>query len=582
MFQLACPIHIITLAVWLLSGKLSCGQQETQVDETSPNHYNVIVYRATPGGIAAAIAAKETIPSCKVLLIEPTSHVGGMASEGGIGLRDAFTNQMRSDPRSSQYRWGRLNAKHFGIDGFVWQRDNWVGEQSFLVMLENAGVEMRLDTNFVEGEEGVHIVGGPLNRIDALLFEDGTVVSADYFIDASYEGEFMQASGVDWTFGRESASTYDEPWGGTGNFSASQFPGKLNPFGADGRLLKYVKLGKDVNTQLGEADEQLMSYSYRVCLTKDKDIAVPLTPPANYNPQDFELARRLIRRENAMNRSLSEPWLYMEYSGYRHDNNSFVKYDACCGGSPIGIDAIGLSVGYATATRSERIKIADMHRYYVQGLLWFWQSDPSVPESVRMRHKEYGLCGDEWIDNSHFPRQLYVREAARLVGDRVFTQNDRLPICRPDSIAVCAWGLDQHDMQRIAYYDGTDWVVKNEGLRGDAKQQGGVFPFEIPYWAILPKRKQLANLAVVNCPSMSHVAFSAIRVEPALWLLGQAAGTAAIIASSFRLDSLHDIDIQYLQRSLQNQGAVIHVQDNGTCETHPPEPGVTHSASLET
>lgn len=243
----------------------------------------------------------------------------------------------------------------------------------------------------------------------------------------------------------------------------------------------------------------------------------------------------------------------------------------------MGIDAIGLAVGYANASRAERKRIADKHRYYVQGLLWFWRNDPVVPERTRTWHNKYGLCGDEWMDNGHFPRQLYVREAARLVGDRVFTQNDRLPICRLDSIAVCAWGLDQHDMQRIAYYNGTEWVVRNEGLRGDAKEQGGVFPFEIPYWTILPKREQLANLAVVNCPSVSHVAFTAIRVEPALWLLGQAAGTAAAMASDFQLDSLHEVDIHYLQRSLLSQGAVIHVHESDSCATNPSKRHTLHT-----
>jgi ribulose 1,5-bisphosphate synthetase/thiazole synthase len=50
--------------------------------------YDIVVYTATPGGIAAAITAARASPSFKIAIIEPTSYIGGMATAGGIGLRD--------------------------------------------------------------------------------------------------------------------------------------------------------------------------------------------------------------------------------------------------------------------------------------------------------------------------------------------------------------------------------------------------------------------------------------------------------------------------------------------------------------
>lgn len=52
------------------------------------NAYDVVIYGATPGGIAAAITAARTSSSLSVVIIEPTSYIGGMAAPGGIGLRD--------------------------------------------------------------------------------------------------------------------------------------------------------------------------------------------------------------------------------------------------------------------------------------------------------------------------------------------------------------------------------------------------------------------------------------------------------------------------------------------------------------
>lgn len=229
---------------------------------------------------------------------------------------------------------------------------------------------------------------------------------------------------------------------GVTDHSEAQFPFPINPFNEDGTLLRYINAKGDPSKRIGMSDDNIMAYSYRVCLTKDTRLYVPVTPPEGYNPEDFELARRLVLVEQAIGRNLSQPWSTLNYSGYERIPGAFMKYDGCCGMSPVGIDAVGLARGYATASRSERIQIAAQHRYYVQGLLWFWRTDFSVPKYVRKLHLEYGLCKDEWVDNGHFPRQLYVREAARMVGDRVFTQDDRSrDYWRHDSIAMGSWGL---------------------------------------------------------------------------------------------------------------------------------------------
>lgn len=90
------------------------------------------------------------------MLLEPTLHVGGMATEGGIGLRDGFSDTRVHDPRNSQIRWGVLNALHYGLsDGAVWQPDNYVGEQSFLKLLNESGVEVseKMSKNLTQTRE---------------------------------------------------------------------------------------------------------------------------------------------------------------------------------------------------------------------------------------------------------------------------------------------------------------------------------------------------------------------------------------------------------------------------------------------
>ena len=52
-------------------------------------------------------------------------------------------------------------------------------------------------------------------------------------------------------------------------------------------------------------------------------------------------------------------------------------------------------------------------------------SDPAVPKAVREDIAQYGHCTDEYdadSDPPHWPHQLYVREAKRLVGDFVWSE----------------------------------------------------------------------------------------------------------------------------------------------------------------
>jgi ribulose 1,5-bisphosphate synthetase/thiazole synthase len=50
--------------------------------------YDIVVYTATPGGIAAAITAARASATLKIAIIEPTGYIGGMSTGGGLGLRD--------------------------------------------------------------------------------------------------------------------------------------------------------------------------------------------------------------------------------------------------------------------------------------------------------------------------------------------------------------------------------------------------------------------------------------------------------------------------------------------------------------
>jgi len=138
--------------------------------------------------------------------------------------------------------------------------------------------------------------------------------------------------------------------------------------------------------------------------------------------------------------------------------------------------------------------------------------------------REWGLAKDEFKDNGHWPHQIYVREARRMIGSYVMTEHELLKERpTPDSVGMGSYTIDSHNVQRYITPEG---YVQNEGDIG-VPTKG---PYEIAYGSLTPKKGQADNLLVPVCVSASHIAFGSLRMEPVFMILGQSAATAAVLA----------------------------------------------------
>jgi hypothetical protein len=273
-----------------------------------------------------------------------------------------------------------------------------------------------------------------------------------------------------------------------------------------------------------------------MCLTDHPDNRVPFPKPVGYDPQQYELLARILD------------------AGWREGFQKFdripnLKTDTNNDG-PFSTDNIGYNYDYPEATYERRREIIREHENYQKGLLYFITNDSRVPKDIQDEMRRWGLARDEFKDNGNWPHQLYVREARRMIGAYIMTENEllkRRPT--PQSVGMGSYTIDSHNVQRYITAEG---YVQNEGDIGVTTNG----PYQIAYGALVPKKGQVNNLVVPVCVSSSHIAFGSIRMEPVFMILGQSAATAAVIALDRNI-ALQDVPYTVLRERLLQDNQIL-------------------------
>jgi hypothetical protein len=382
------------------------------------------------------------------------------------------------------------------------------------------------------------------NTIVSVRMLSGRTYTARMFIDATYEGDLMAAAGVDYHVGREGQSTYGEKWNGvqTGvlhhrhHFGVLKTP--ISPYVIPGDPASGVlpRVSTTPPGEFGAADRRIQAYCYRYCVTDHPDNRIAFAKPDGYDPKQYELLLRVYE------------------AGWRETFDKFDpvpnrKTDSNNHG-PFSSDNIGMNYDYPDASYERRREILQEHERYQKGWLYFIANDPRVPKDVQERMRQWGLPKDEFTDNGGWPHQIYVREARRMVGQFVMSENElmkRTPT--PASIGMGSYTIDSHNVQRYITPEGS---VQNEGDIG-VPLPG---PYEIAYGALVPKRGQADNLLVPVCVSSSHIAFGSIRMEPVFMVLAHSAATAAAMAIDGGL-AVQDVPYDALRARLVKDGQVL-------------------------
>ncbi len=543
-------------------------------------NYDVVIYGGTSAGISAAVQTSRMGKS--VVIIEPGNRLGGLTT-GGLGQTDIGNKHVIGGISREFYQ--HIRRHYEDPKSWIWQnRNEYIDEgQSKTDEGEDAmwtfepSAALKVYSQMIPTEKIDVIYGERLNRgtgvtkkkgkIISITMENGSIYSGKMFIDATYEGDLMAATGISYSIGRESNSEYGETLNGiqanrinrTLNWTLSRnahnhnFIDGVDPYIVKGEpssgLLPYIVEGGKPGID-GEGDSGIQAYCFRMTLTDHPENRIPFKKPDNYNELNYEL---LLRNYEAAKGPIEEmytygdklvPWINSPMPNRKTDTNNQKGFST---------DFIGQNYDYPEASYEEREMIIQAHRDYQQGLMWTLAYHPRIPQKVRDVVSKWGTCKDEYEEGSNgWQQQLYIREARRMKSDYVMTQeNCERIVMAEDPVGMGAYGMDSHHVKRYVDANG---FVQNEGN----VEAPVPYPYPISYRSIVPKKNECENLLVPVCVSSTHIAFGSIRMEPVFMVLGQSAATAACQAIDTS-KAVQDIDYSMLRNQLLKDGQVLEV-----------------------
>lgn len=514
------------------------------------NSADVVIYGATSAGISAGIQAARFQKS--VIIIEPTNRLGGQTT-GGLGQTDIGNKQVIGGIAREFYR--DIKSHYKDSENWTWQpRSNYKdggqtrsGKEEDAMWTFEPSVALKVYHEMIKDLDIKIIYNQRLNRttgvskiantINSISMESGDTYYGKMFIDATYEGDLLAASGISYSVGRESNFQYGESLNGvqanntsktllgtvSNNSVYHNFIDDVDPYIIKGDpssgLLPFITEGGPGID--GQEDKGIQAYCFRMTLTDHPENRISFKKPENYNELEYEL---LFRNYEAAEGPIEEmyaygdplvPWINSAMPNRKTDTNNQKGFST---------DFIGQNWDYPEASYNERKKIVTRHRLYQQGLMWTLAYHPRIPKKVRDKVSQWGTCKDEYEREDGWPQQLYIREARRMSSNYVMTQKncEGIEIVN-DPIGMAAYGMDSHHIKR---YVNSKGYVSNEGnVEAHVKA-----PFPISYRSIVPKKEECSNLLVPICLSATHIAFGSIRMEPVFMVLGQSAATIASLA----------------------------------------------------
>lgn len=503
---------------------------------------DLCVYGGTAAGVIAAVTAARL--GLSSVIINPATCLGGMTT-GGLGFTDFGQQQVIGGAARRFYR--DLGAFYQKTNG----EEEWLFEpHAAQTVLDGYVQDARIPVYPRQFLDAVEIDSE--QRLQRIRLLSGLTVEARQYLDATYEGDLMAKAGVSYTMGRESNHFYGETYNGVQVRGTHQFSHPVDPYVVPGDPSSGTLPWVDQQDAApdGSGDHRIQAYNFRICMTDDPELKIPWDKPEGHDTRDYELARRWYNSaKDSYNDTLRLSGSLRKFDALTHrTSGGYVKTDTNNHG-PVSSDFIGASYPWPEASYTTRERLFQAHVSYQKGLYWTLANDPEIPARYREAFGRFGLSRDEFTDTGHWPHQLYVREARRMISDYVLTEKDALHQRKcEDPVGMGSYTLDSHNCSRFV----RDGRVLNEG----DVQVPPAGPYGVSYRALIPARGECPNLIVPVCLSTSHIAFGTVRMEPVFMVLAESAAIAAALAM-WNDTTVQEVPYNSLRSALEDANQVL-------------------------
>lgn len=479
------------------------------------------------GRMGATVALIEDTPVLGGMLANGVSNVDAYSYESLSGVfqefrravKDHYRDVMETDPAfrtpsaMPRHLDGRSHQAHAAREGGQWQPH--VADRIFKDMVAHVPTIQVFYGRCATGviKQGRRVTGVVTEQLSGpgahSLIDEGAriVFHAGVVIDATHEADVAAWAGVPYRVGREPRSRR-EPHAGDIRFfnnSSEILPGST-----------------------GRQDRAIVSYGVRLTIKHYADIEhgrhIRQEPPPGYSPATYE---------------------HSSYRGGISRPGDTAEMNA----NPVGNEDQEANWDWPEASRQARAGIFEHYKHHALGFLYYLQHERGL--------RQLGLSDVDYADHGNVPYRLFVREARRIEGEAVMTEADVNPFLegtgltpprRLDSIAVGHYPIDSKPVRRK-----TDVSTPDKG-NGDFFLVNAAAPFQVPYGAIVPR--DVDGLLVPVALSATHVAFSAVRMDPTWTVTGQAAGVAAVLSLRQGREVRH-VSVDAVQRELVRQRCTL-------------------------